>query len=90
MEPLTILLLFPVAIGIAAQLVFDDARKAACTATLGSALAVFVALYARDPGGTWNWLAALLVLPLPVAFALAAVVLCYGRARRPRKGGGPG
>jgi hypothetical protein len=79
-QPLAVLFAFPVLIGIAAQLLFGDARKAACAATLGTTLVVAGCLAAGDPGGTWNWLATLLVLPLPIALSLAAVVLCHGRS----------
>ena len=81
MQPLAVLVVFPVLIGIASQLAFGDARKAACAAMFGAAIVVFGCLVASDPGGTWNWLAALLVMPLPIALALAAVVLCHGRSR---------
>lgn len=87
MQPLFVLILLPVLIGVAAELLFRDARTASCVAMLGAALAVFLCLMAGDPGGSWNWLAALLVMPLPIAFALAAVVLCYGRSQVKRRHG---
>ena len=37
------------------------------------------------PEGSWSWLAALLVSPLPVAFAVAAVFICHGRSNRHRR-----
>jgi hypothetical protein len=81
MQPLFVLVLLPVLIGVASELLFRDARKASLTAMLGVALVVCLWLQAGDPNGTWNWLAALLVMPLPIAFALIAVVLCYGRSQ---------
>jgi len=81
MQPLLVLILLPVLIGIAAELLFRDARKASLTAMLGVGVVVGLWLQAGDPSGTWNWLAALLVMPLPIAFALIAVVLCYGRSQ---------
>jgi hypothetical protein len=54
---------------------------------LGAALVVLLSLTAGEPDGTWNWLAALLVMPLPIAFALLAVVLCYGRSQVKRRHG---
>ena len=85
MQPLVVLVLLPVLIGIAAELLFRDARKASCAAALCVALVVYLCLRAGDPGGTWNWLAAVLVMPLPIALALAAVVLLYGRAHGRRR-----
>jgi hypothetical protein len=85
MEPLLVLVLLPVLIGIAAELLFRDARNASCAATVGVALVVYLCLRAGDPGGTWNWLAAMLVMPLPIALALAAVVLLYGRSQVRRR-----
>ena len=81
MQALAVLVVFPVLIGIASQLAFHDVRRATCAATLAAALVVATCLAASDPGGSWTWLATFLVLPLPIAFALAAVVLCYGRSR---------
>jgi uncharacterized membrane protein len=83
--PYVVLFLLPVMIGIAAALCVRDTRKASLAATLGTILAVYVCLQAGDPEGTWNWLAALLVLPMPVAFALVAVVLRHGRAQTRRR-----
>jgi hypothetical protein len=48
-------------------------------------LVVCVGLRGFDPEGSWNWLAALLVLPLPIAFALAAVIVFYGRSHIRRR-----
>ena len=88
MQPFTILLLLPVLIGIVSYLVFRDVRHAASAAIAGAALAVYGALYTLDPGGGYNWLAGLLVLPLPAALALGAVVLLHGRLHRRRRHGG--
>ena len=85
MQPLAVLVVFPVLIGIGAQLLFGDAKRSALAATVSSIVLVTICLAAGDPGGGWTWLATLLVLPLPIALALAAVVLCYGRSRvRPK------
>ena len=85
MEPLLILFLLPLMIGIASELVFRDARNASIVATIGSAMIVCFGLYSVDSDGAWNWLAALLVLPLPISFALAAVVVFYGRSHIRRR-----
>jgi hypothetical protein len=85
MEPLLILFLLPFVIGIVSELVFRDTRKASIAAMLAVILVVGVGLRGFDPEGSWNWLAALLVLPLPLAFALAAVVVFYGRSHVRRR-----
>jgi hypothetical protein len=87
LEPLVVLFLLPVSIGIASGLCLRTPKNAALVATLGSALAVYLCLEVRDPTGTWTWLAAFLVLPLPIAFALAAVLICCGRTHARRRHG---
>jgi hypothetical protein len=79
MEPLVVLFVLPALIGVASVALFRDTTRASCAATFASPLLVFCCLLALDPDGTWNWLATLLVAPLAIAFALAAVMLCYGR-----------
>lgn len=90
MEPLLVLFVLPILIGIASVALFRDATKASCAATFASPLVVFGCLRALDPEGTWNWLAALLVAPLAIAFSLATVMVCFGRSqvrrRQPRNG----
>lgn len=90
MEPLIVLFVLPVLIGIAAVALFRDTTKSSCVATFASPLVVFACLRFLDPEGTWNWLATLLVSPLAIAFALGAVMACYGRSqvrkRQPRNG----
>jgi hypothetical protein len=79
MEPLLILVLLPMVIGAASWVVFRDTTRASCAATAGSMLGIYLCLKALDPDGTWSWLAALLVSPLPIALALATVHFCHGR-----------
>jgi hypothetical protein len=79
MEPFVVFFLLPVLFGIGAELLLRDTRQASLLAGLASTLLVFVCLELRDPEGTWNWLAALLVAPLVIAFSLSAVFICYGR-----------
>jgi len=81
MKPLIILVLLPLAIGFASEHFTRHTRAAAIAATLVTTLMVFASLMLQDPGGTWNWLATALVLPLPIALTLAAVQLAHGRAR---------
>jgi hypothetical protein len=83
-EPLVILVLLPIAIGVVAERFCPDTTTAALAAAIGTALLVYVSLRVLAPEGTWNGLAALLVSPLPVAFALGAVVICCGRSRAPK------
>jgi hypothetical protein len=78
--PLAVLVVAPVVIGIASQLLFGNPRRAACAAMLGAAALVVGSVIAGDPGGGWTWLASLLVMPLPIALALSAVLLCHGRS----------
>jgi hypothetical protein len=90
MEPLFVLFVLPVLIGIASVALLRDASKATCAATFAAPLLVFACLRSLDPDGTWNWLAALLVAPLAIAFSLATVMVCFGRSqvrkRHPRNG----
>ena len=77
MQPLAVLVVLPVVIGIAAELVFRDTARASLAAALLSSLAVYGCLATLDPGGTWNGLATFLVSPLAIAFA-ATVLTCFG------------
>jgi hypothetical protein len=89
-EPLVVLILLPVLIGVAAEAYFRDPARASLAATIVSPTVVYICLTTLDPGGTWNWLAALLVTPFAIALALAAVMVCFGRSqvrRRPRRNG---
>ncbi|HZI84541.1 MAG TPA: hypothetical protein VFF44_11555 [Casimicrobiaceae bacterium] len=90
MEPVFVLILLPVLIGVGAEMIFRDALRASLSATLVAPAVVYVSIMALDPGGTWNWLASLLVAPLAMALALAAVMVCFGRVharkRPPRTG----
>jgi hypothetical protein len=90
MKPLVILLVLPIVIGCVSEMYFRDTKKASLAAALGSMLAVFLGVIALDPAGTWNWVAALLVSPLPIAFGVVTVLFCYGRLQMRRRGHGPG
>lgn len=87
MEPLVVLVVLPVLVGIGAELLFRDTARASLAAAIASSLGVYVCLRLGDPGGTWNWLATFLVAPLAIAFSLATVLTCFGHfegRRRPR------
>ena len=78
MQPLAVLVVLPVLIGLAAEWVLRDASRASLAAAILSACAVYSCLAALDPGGQWNGLASFLVSPLAIAFSLATVLLCFG------------
>ena len=90
MKPLVIILVLPVLIGIASEYYFRDAKKASFAAALGALLVVFAGVTVLDPAGTWNWVAALLLSPLPIAFAVVTVLYCYGRLQMGRRHRGHG
>lgn len=79
MEALVVLVVLPVLIGIVSVSLFRDTTKASCLATFAAPLVVYLCITYRDPAGTWNWLATLLVSPLAIALALAAVMIRFGR-----------
>jgi hypothetical protein len=85
MEPFVVLVVLPVLIGIASELVFRDARKASLAAALGTTSAVCVSVQALDSNAAWTWLAALLVSPLPIAFAVATAMFLYGHLQARRR-----
>jgi len=88
MEPLLILVVLPAVIGSVAEFVFRDAKRASLYAAVGSVLMVALCVIVLDPAARWGWIAAFLVAPLPVAFAVAAVMYWYGRLElheRPRR-----
>jgi hypothetical protein len=80
MEPLIILVLLPVLIGVVSERLFADTTSAALAAAIGTAVLVYTSLKLLAPDETWNGLAALLVSPLPIALSLGAVVVCCGRS----------
>jgi hypothetical protein len=89
-EPLVVLLLLPVLIGIVSEALFRDTTRASCVATFASPLVVYFCITYLDSHGGWNWLATLLIAPLAIALALAAVMVCFGRThvrRRPHRDG---
>ena len=88
MEPLLILVLLPLCIGIVSEILFRDTTRASFAAAAGTTLGVFLCLRFLDSEGGWNWLAALLVSPLAITFAVAAVLIVYGRSQVRRKRNG--
>ena len=78
MQPLAVLIVLPVVIGIAAEVLFRDVSRASLAAAVASAASVYACLATLDPGGTWNGLATFLVAPLSIAFSLATVLTVFG------------
>lgn len=87
MEALVVLVLLPIGVGVAFELVFRDTLRASVAAALGTPLFIFLCINWRDPAGGWNWLATLLVSPLAIAFAIVTVLFCFGHEARHRRGG---
>lgn len=90
MEAFVVLVVLPVLIGIVSEVLLRDTTKASCLATFAAPLVVYFCIVYRDPAGTWNWLATLLVSPLAIALALAAVMISFGRTqvrKRPHRNG---
>ena len=78
MEPLAVLIVLPVLVGVVAERLFRDTSRASLSAAVASSLAVYACLRYLDPTGTWNALATFLVAPLAISFSLATVLLCFG------------
>jgi len=83
-KPFLILFAFPVLVGILGETIFRDARKGSLAAALGAIAATFAFVQVLEPRGSWNWIAALLVSPLPMAIAVAVAMFVHGRKRSPR------
>jgi hypothetical protein len=78
MEPFAVLIVLPVIVGVAAELLFRDTSRASLAAAVTSSLCVYACLKLLDPDGRWNGLATFLVSPLAIAFSLATVLTCFG------------
>ena len=78
MQPLIVLVIMPVFVGVLAAVAFRSLRFASLAAALASSVILYASLDWLNRGGTWTILATLLVLPLTLAFALAAVVTVFG------------
>jgi len=76
--PLVVLVVMPLAVGIAAALVLRDIRRASLAAALVSTAVLYACLHALNRGGEWTALATFMVSPLTLAFALAAVLTVLG------------
>lgn len=85
MEPIAFLVVLPIAIGIVAELIFRDTTHATLAAAIGTAIALVVSMRFLATPELWTWLAVLLVSPLSIAAALAAVLILYGRSQARRR-----
>ncbi len=83
-EPWVVLLLLPVLIGLGSGMLSRDTRRASLVAVVACSAVVVAGVTIRVPEASWNWLAAFLVLPLPIAVTLAMVLLWHGRESRRR------
>lgn len=86
MRAILVLAIAPVVIGFLASFLSRDARRASLIAACGSALFVALAIRITDADAAIGWFATLLVLPLPVACAIATVAFCVGRGDRRARG----
>jgi hypothetical protein len=86
-EPFFVFFVLPVLFGILAELVWRDTKHASLVAGIASTALVYGWIELRDPEGTWNGLATLLIAPLVIAFSLTAVLVCYGRIHDRRRRG---
>jgi hypothetical protein len=85
MQPLLILVVMPVVVGVLAAVAFRDTRRASLVAALGTTLILYACLSTLNPGGDWTILATLMVLPLTLAFTLAAVLVVFGHGHLQRR-----
>jgi len=85
MEPIAVLIVLPIVIGIVSELIFRDTTHATLAAAIGTAIALVVSMRLLAPSEWWTWLAVLLVSPLAIASALATVLIVYGRSQAHRR-----
>jgi hypothetical protein len=83
-KPFLILIAFPGLLGILAEIAFRDARKASLAAVSGTVAMTLASVQLLEPGAAWNWIAALLVSPLPIAISVAFAMFWHGRKGSPR------
>jgi hypothetical protein len=81
---LIVLVLLPLLVGVAAEALFREPRRASLVAVVATAVLTCLAVQVLDRGDSWNWIAGLMVLPLSIALAVAATLLCDGRFDPPR------
>ena len=90
MQPLLILFVFPVLVGIAAGSLMCKARdvsNALLVAALASIVVTCIAVQMLEIHALWHWIAALLVCLLPVSISVAVALFWYGHLSAPRHHG---
>jgi len=79
MQPLFVLFVLPVLIGIVSLALFRSVKTASFAATVGSPLLMYVSVRVIDPTAPWNALAIFLISPLAIAVGVITVFICSGR-----------
>jgi hypothetical protein len=74
-----VLVILPVAVGVVAEALFREPRRASLAAVIATAIVTCLAVLILDRGDAWSWIAGLMVLPLSIALAVAATLVCDGR-----------
>ena len=85
MQPLLVLVVMPLLVGVLAALMFRDTRRASLAAALVSTVILYACLSTLNPSGEWTVLATFLVSPLTLAFALLAVLVVFGHGHLHRR-----
>lgn len=85
MNALIVLVLLPLLVGVAAEALFREPRRASLVAVVATAVLTCVTVQVLDRGDSWNWIAGLMVLPLSIALAVAATLVCDGRLDPPHR-----
>jgi len=85
MQPLLVLVVMPLVVGVLAAVTFGDTRRASLAAALASTAILYVCLSALNPSGEWTVLATFMVAPLTLAFALLAVLVVFGHGHLQRR-----
>lgn len=78
-----VLVILPVLVGVAAEALFREPRRASLAAVIATAVVTCLAVLILDRGDSWSWIAGLMVLPLSIALAVAATLVCDGRLHMP-------
>jgi lipopolysaccharide export LptBFGC system permease protein LptF len=85
MQPLLVLVVMPLVVGVLAAVTFRDTRRASLAAALVSTAILYTCLSTLNPSGEWTALATFLVAPLTLAFALLAVLMVFGHGHLHRR-----
>ena len=82
MRAVIVFAMVPMLIGFAASRLIPEVRRAFLVSALSVIVFIFIAAHVDDADAAIGWLASLLVLPLPVACAIATVAFFAGRHER--------